>query len=278
MPPLEFLVEVLIYGGLVPAAVTALLLALAVKARPNLEAGGGAALAGGVLAGHALLGVAPWAPNTSWHWLPYLPLIAAAASLGEAVAPSHRFLSWGLRIAVAALASWLLVPTLPELQETRPYWLAGSAVAVLVLWAVLQPLARKQSGPLIPSLLLLVAMAGAVVIEQGGFGKLAQFGGVLAAALGGCAVVCGWRRDRPWMSGVVPGVALLLTGLVVNGYFYNFGDVPPSSYVLILVAPLGLAVGALPFVRRWGKVARSLLQTVAVVVPAGLAVAFAMTS
>jgi hypothetical protein len=276
MPTPDVLFEVFVYSGLLPAALAAAILLLALRFGPRrAEAAeriaGAAALGGGFLAGYAVQEWAPLKPVDPWHWLPYLALLAGAVGLVELAAAVPWAVRWGLRVLVAAAAAWLLVPSWPDLEAVRPHWLATVGGSVLCLWAVLDPLARRQPGASFPLLLLLVAMAGGAALELSGNGKLAQLAGVLAATLGGCAVVSWWYPQRSPVQGMVPGVAVLLPGLLLDGYLYAF-DVPLTSFLLLVTAPLALGVSVLPPFRALKERGRLLVQTVAVLVPVGLAV------
>src|SRR5262245_15490142 len=87
MPPIEFLFPLVLYGVLIPAAVTAALLVLPLRLRPALGEPvvrflGALAVAAGFFAGYAALGFGPlWPTGTDpWHWLPWLGLAALVSA------------------------------------------------------------------------------------------------------------------------------------------------------------------------------------------------------
>lgn len=276
MPPPQFVAEVLGYGLLLPAAVSvaALLLALSFsKDRADLaeRLGGALALSGGFAAGFAALEWSVVGRTDPWLWLPLLALLAVAVGLVERVAGLPRAVSWVLRALVAGLTAWLLLPSFVE--AARSQWLGVIAATVFVLWGLLAPLSERQPGGLLPLLLSLIAVVGGGVLEQSGNLRLALLSGVLAGTLGGCALVS-WRcPQRPLLRGLIPGVAVLLPGLLFVGYFNGYTPLP--SFLLVAAAPLTLWVGALlPRTMKAGW--RMVLQTAVVLVPLALAIALAL--
>jgi hypothetical protein len=276
MPPLEFVVEVLGYGLLLPAAVAvaALLLALSFSKRPADRAerlGGALALSGGFAAGFAAFEGSVVSRTDPWFWLPLLALLAVVVGLSEGNPPVPRVVSWGLRALLAGLTGWLLVPAF--LEAARSQWLGVLAALVFILWSLLAPLSHRQPGGLLPLLLSLIPAVGGVVLEASGNLRLALLSGVLAGTLGGCTLIS-WRcPQRPLLRGMIPGFAVLLPSLLFLGYFYIEMLLP--SFLLVAVAPLFLWVGAL-LPRTMTAGWRMVLQTVAVLVPLAVAVVLAM--
>jgi hypothetical protein len=267
MPEPSLLISAAVFGGLVPAGVAAVVLLLAFRLtprdKPEAAWAGGPALACGFLAAYALLGAAPWQPTASWHWLVWLAVVGGAAGGLEGSGRLSKAALWVVRLVIAAAAAWLLTPALPELQTARPAWVAGLAAAVVLLWSVLAELGRRQSGPWLPFLLVLVHGAAALVLEGAGFGTLAQLAGVLAAVLAACAVICWFVPGRSAVVGTAPGVAVVLTGTLANGWFYNSGDVPWISFILVLAAPLSLLVRHVRPVRDASPRRQALVQLIA---------------
>jgi hypothetical protein len=151
-------------------------------------------------------------------------------------------------------------------------WGVGLGLTVLVFWGVLDALARNWPGMGLPLLLLLVALGAGAVVELSGFGSLAQMAGVLAAVLGSTALVSWWQPSTLPSRSAVPAVAVLLPGLLFQGYYVSFSEVPLASYLLVGVAPLALAGSALLPLR--GRV-RVVVYVATVLVLVGLAVLLA---
>jgi hypothetical protein len=272
----------LLPDALPPTIVTAAVLlaarwsGLAAGARGDRVAGA-LGLMAGFVAARVVLEWLQWLPENPWDWLPYLVLLAAAAGLIDP-GPPAKLLRWPVRLAVAAGAAWLLVPDLPDMEPARPVWLAATAAAVFLLWSLLDPPAARQPGGLLPGLLALAMGAAAAVLEGAAFLKLVQVAAALAGILAAGAVCSLGRTPRGYARGMVPGVAVVLPGLLLNGYLNCMTEVPPASFLLALAAPLGLWVGAVPPLRDakgWWPV---LVQCAAVLLPAGLAAGLAMAA
>jgi hypothetical protein len=142
---------------------------------------------------------------------------------------------------------------------------------------VLDAVAKRQPGPLVPALFLLVTAAGAVVILYADILKLAQLAGALGAALGSAMLLAWWHPQRPLVRGAMPAFAVLLPGLMFNARFETFSEVPIQSFLLVAAAPLLLGIGLIPGLldrpgRRWPGV----VQAVAVLALIGWAVVLAV--
>jgi hypothetical protein len=154
---------------------------------------------------------------------------------------------WVARAAVAALTAYLLVRAQSEREPVERYWYGGLALAVLVLWGVLDLAVRRWPGATLPALLTVVALGAAALSEMAGMATVAQRAGVLGGALAGWALVA-WRRPQPGAcrAGVGP-FAVLLPGVLFVAFFNSksFSDVPAASYLLLLAAPFCLGATAL---------------------------------
>ncbi len=261
LPSPDMILEAVGYGVLLPAAVTALGLLLALRWAFAARGGDVLAVVAGLVAGLAALVATDQIPSRfhkpvdCWDWLPGLALLASAVSLdrllfltrpARAARPPVLLARWVVRVGFAALAGWLLVRTQSaNVEPVEEWWPAALALAVTGLWG-LDFLARRWPGAGLPVLLALVAFAAAGVMELSGFIRLSQMAGVLAAVLGGCALA-GWRwRHAPVAEGAVPAFAVLVPGLLFGAWFNTFAQVPAASYLLVVAAPLLLALTALP--------------------------------
>jgi hypothetical protein len=265
--------EALRDGILVPAVVSTICLAVAAwRRRPLLDRPAGAlAAAGGFFAGYAALGWAPLLPADRWHWLPHLALVAAAAGLVGGLPRVPPALAHAARAAATGLAAWRLAPT--DADSFGVVWVLGLFVAMVVTWELVEEVARRQPGALVPLLLTAAAGAAGVVLVQAGSAKFAQLAGVLAAALGPF-VLFAWRRpNSATLAGAVPVVAVLLPGLMAVGKTYTFSDLPRAVFVLAALAPLGLAAAFLPVSGR----VRLVAMAAGVLAPAATAVALALS-
>lgn len=241
--------QLAVYGGLIPAAVAALVFcvgALATRRAPwSRAAWAGVAMAVGFVAANVLLGDsgAPWIPRSSRDWLP--PLAVAGALVCVVTARfGQAWIAWLGCGALAALAGSTLVPNYAELTPQLNAWRAGVAGAALLLSLLSRWSARHE--PFSLAAVLAASFVGcAVLIEHSGGLSLAQLAGA------GCAVtaavtVCGWLLGTvPLPPAAAPLPAVLLVGLAAQGYFEGFG-VRLHSFALLLMAPAAFtASGAL---------------------------------
>jgi hypothetical protein len=277
--------DVLSWGDLflrafvVPAVVSFVVLFPFLLRKGTDRVSGALALAVAYFAGYFAAGYlekwAPLVPTTTkdeWSWLPTLVLLAGLAPLLPVKGGPLR---WGVTVLAALLVAgataWLLVPDYEAMQATRRYYVGGAAVAVLVLWGALDPLAERQPGGRVPLLLTSVAVAAAVVLLGAASLRLATLAGPLAGALTGAALVAYFNPDRRHLRGMVPGFAVLLVGLLLQGHLGASDEVPRLGFLLVLLAPLLLWVGGRG---RWA----GWIQTAAVLLPLAVAVILAALS
>jgi hypothetical protein len=275
-------VDLLVRAFVIPALVSTAVLWPSPRRRWVDRVAGVLALAVGYFAGYYTAGhregwapLVPTAEKDEWSWLPWLAALAGLAGLAALLPLKRDWLRRGITalavLPVAGAAAWLLVPDFETLRAVRPYYVGGGAAAVWLLWAALDPLAGRQPGGRLPLLLACVAVAAAVVILLAASLKLATLAGPLAGALAGCTVV-GWRYpNREYLRGMLPGFAVLLVGLLLQGHLTGGAEVPLVCFLLVLVAPLLLWAGGRG---RWG----GWLQAAAVLLPLAAAVALAALS
>ncbi|MCO8122010.1 hypothetical protein NHH03_09700 [Stieleria sp. TO1_6] len=238
-----FSIQDILYGGLVPAVVAAAVVLVAFWVLPHSLArrySAAAALALGLFAGYELLDLGPWLAETHWHWLPYAVLAAAVAgpvACAEGVWLFERPL---LYLVVAIGAGWFLVPDWEDLQPSRTSYWIGLSIYLVVLTGLMEPLAVRFKGPLLPAVMWLTMTAAAVVLALSGSMRFAQIGIAAAFALFAIAVVGGWLADRFVVTGGVFAFAMAAVGLLMIGRVNSFSDVPMVSYAIVPAAPLAL--------------------------------------
>ncbi len=219
---MKFELEALVYGLLVPAAVATLILLLVPRlGRPGSpaaeRAAGALALAGGFIAGWLLLPWAPLRPEDPWQWLPYLTALACLGGIADAATRVAPLIRWLVRLAIVGTAAWFVVPDWEAFLSIRPRWVAGTAAGMLVIWVVHDGSARRP-GFVVPAAWALVSLALAGWLGSLISVKFAQLAGMLAAVLASCAGAA-WRRPAAcYHRGMSAGVAVVLGGLLVNGY------------------------------------------------------------
>jgi hypothetical protein len=251
---MEFVLAAIVRGVLIPAAVFG---GWATRGQHSIT---GIAFGVGFFAGYAALGFAPLVPTDSCHWLAYLPLaVGLLMKLGRWVC-----------LAALLLSGWLLVPTWENFE--RAPWIGVVALTVLVLGFGLALISRKFPGRLLSVLWLLTFAACAVVLIDSGNAKFAQLAGVAASLLGVCVLITWFGSSPSLMSGVAPGWAVLLAGLLWNGRFGSFSEVPLASYLLVMLAPLASLLMLLPPCKRLSPRVQHTLHFCVVVLPLALAV------
>lgn len=223
------------------------------------------AVAMGFVAGCWLLGDLALAPQRHRQWLPYLA--CAAALCGRSSAPSTwSWIAWAL---LAALSSWLLVPSWDSLWPPRLEMVPLLTAYLLLLTGGLASLPPNTLGRLFAGMLSAAAAVTALLIVIGVSIKIGESGLAAAAALTGSSLSLFLRRSRadaiPLTQALAPVFSVLVGGLAFVGTIDP--QVPLPIILLAPAAPLALwlfAVGPLARLQGW-KVA--CLQSLAVLVP-----------
>jgi hypothetical protein len=249
MPSLDLILNAVLYGVLVPAVVTALGLLAALR---FWRGAAPAAVAAGIGAGLVALAKTNqinWGflkPERSWEWLPGLALLALLVGLLDQALSLPLVVRWLLRVVVAGLTGWLLVQAEVaiqprEIESTANGWTAAIAVAVLILWGLLDHSARVSPTRLQSALLTLLLFAVGAVMEMSGSSTMAQTGSVVGAAILATCVMPLWRTSSDFVRAPIPAVGVFLPGLLFSIHFNTYASIPSTSYLLLLVSPLPLA-------------------------------------
>lgn len=265
--PMDFLL-----GGLMPLAAAAAAFALAWAATRR----GAAAWSAGVIVGFAagafsleardsgasVAAAKLWRPTQAAEWLTLIALAsvvpAAAAQLAK-----RRWVEWAIAAPLCAAAPWwLLSGKYRAAQQLRDAGFADDAItpagaaivlaliaaATLVAWALWQG-AEGLPLPKTRTLLAILATVGAAATSAlTGSLAYAQAFGVLAAALGGCAVAAWILGDKSGPEAARGPVLLLYGGLLALAVCYS-SMLPWHAGTL--AAALALSVGWLPRAARW---------------------------
>ena len=279
------ILQILIWVLLVPAAVSSLAIASARRIGRG-HAGGrrgrwgiAAGLGLGYLAGHVgILGWPALPTLESKEWVAWLVLAATAIGIVETTADLPRWSRWTLRSLFVAVGLELVLRSMIENAWTpteSTAWLVGLEVALLASWWNLEVQAERLSGPgwVVP--LGLVSVGWAVVQTLGGGASAGQLDGVLASTFLGALTTVGLRPGPALSRGGPPVALTALAGLGLTGYFY--AEVPPSSAVLLALAPWAPWVDRIGLIRRRSYWTRASVRFLVVLLIVGLA-AFAAES
>lgn len=228
---MDFVLSMLRETALVPVVVSVLVTA-AIGRLSKLECVGAIALACGFFAGWASQNWATVKPARYLDWLPYAALLLAIVALVSAKI-ANRY-KWVVQAAAVVLVTWLMIPSFPRLQPTRP---VATALVAVVSWGLVQASAGPQTR--IPQRVLvagLMAMGTSVsLIMAQSFGlKFAQIAGMLTAALAGALI---FRSER-----IAAGLTFVFLPLLCNLLFMGFAssssDVPWYSFAIVPLAVL----------------------------------------
>lgn len=236
------IVQSLLRGALFPALVSAVVLAVAWW-RPGVAGRRGwpaVAIALGYVVGHtAIIGRPPFPAIESTQWPFWLALAAALVATPLAWVEAGAWTAWIRRVVFAVGVPLLLLSALFRHRFGKlegVLWLAGLALAFIVLaWAV-ESLADRLPGPAIPGGLVVAASAASAVILLSGSALVSQLGGVLAATLGAVTVATLLRPGRSLESSGAFGFVVVYWAMLLSGRFYV--EVAAPSAILLALAPL----------------------------------------
>lgn len=267
------------WGFIVPAIIAGVLMLLLRRFLPGDVAArypAPVAVTIAFLTGYGVLALGLWQPSLHWHWLPYLVVAATvigAAALADRVRLVER---WLLYAVVSAAAAWFLIPDWHDLEPSWSVHAIVLSVYLVLLSALLQPLAARLPGSLIGTTLSICLVVVAVVMGISGSVRFAQIAGAAAGGFVGCTIAAMFRNRRGDFSGTALPFAVLAAGLMLSGRANSYSDVPLISYVLPPLAPLGLWLSAGAWEsRRPGRVG-SVMAAILVILPLATAVGLAI--
>lgn len=292
----------LFWIGLVPSALAALALWLAVRIGLRTTAAWALAVGGTVFLGMTLQHLRAGAPTTlnkllhprvGLDWLPWLVLAAALVTVLAAYAPR----SWQRRLVLLAGALSITVPLrlLASNAAAMGRWSFAEKSAVLAFWSALfaalwttLALGRRNCQPMLRSTLLLVTAAGiAITLAASHSITLGEYAGIIAATMLGAVGSAAVLRRRLPPDGPSPAagpLAIALVGLILLGYTYDLTAVNAALLSFALAAsagflplPWGDGRGEGALKRSWFSIAfRIALTLIPLALAAGLALAAAV--
>jgi hypothetical protein len=247
--------ETIGYGVLLPAVITGVALALAHQLLPSYRGMMGlvasAALATAILSGYFALNLGPLVVRHFGNkWLPHLTVLAIPAGwyAGRNLAASSTGLILGVTSFVAAVpleAYSLVMQIFWATVLGYASWVSGMAL----MYARLPSSVRALS-------MMVTAGTANLVLLAAGLSRMMHLAAMLAAASFGASsvfLVLGDRESR-LVRGLVPGFAVLLTGLMFCGYLGQGAQLPPSVYALVALSPAALLLTRIgPEGVRWWR-------------------------
>jgi hypothetical protein len=178
--------------------------------------------------------------------------------------------------AVLIPITWLMAQPLAENAWSRAEtarWITALTVAVIALPLAWEKMLGRQTGRATGLALTLVVAAAGIVLSLSGTISYGQLALASAAALGPGALLVALGMARPFSPHLAPLLVLVLGGLLLAGHLY--AGLLRLNAILLMAAPFGLWVGALPAVAQMRPWQRGLAQLTAVAVPTLAACALA---
>ena len=239
------------------------------------------ALSVGYIVGYiGLEGLPPFPPREGVHWLCYLALIGLILGVFWHFAISKRFSG---QVLVSVVIPRLLLNSMFKYTwgqvEGFIWWLCLAGV-IFIFWNMVQQsftvLPSGGSGPFV-----YFGLSGgtALVLALSGSLRLAQHAGVLVAIFAASWIITlvGQRSDNKWHvfpRGASPVVALVLSGIWLNGYFYE--EVPAASAILLAIALFLAPVGRIEKVQQLGARRSTFVQIAIIALPVVIAIGIAV--
>ena len=241
------------------------------------------ALSAGYIVGYFGLegfSVLPFPPRQGIHWLCCLAIIGFIVGCFWHLAP------WGRLIAQIILS--IAIPRL-LLNSTFRYtwgqlegiiWWMGIAVAIFIFWHIVQQsFTLLPSGGSSPFVYFGISGGTALILSVSGSLRLAQHAGILVAVFAASWILTlvGQRSENKWQVFSIsasPVVALLLSGIWMNGYFYE--EVPAMSAILLAIALFLAPVGRIEKVQQLGARRSTFIQIAIIALPVVIAIGIAV--
>ncbi|GIV17066.1 MAG: hypothetical protein KatS3mg022_2501 [Armatimonadota bacterium] len=254
---MTFFAQQLVWGALLPAVITLLILAVSWRAwrREGVPTHWGTplALAAGYLFAHWRIVGLPMSfpPVDSNEWLFVVATIVAVWGVIEHFAANSPLLrDAGRAVLVAAISWFVLRPLMGNVwQGASAYiWWISLALGWWLWWSLQARLAANMPGILVPLVLSMVAGGGGLVLLWSNSSSLSQFSGAVAAVIGATVPLVFWRREGSIGSGGVAFVAGTLGLIWVNAI--AFVPVPVWRIAVLSIASLTPLFVLLPGLKR----------------------------
>jgi hypothetical protein len=214
-------------------------------------------------------------PIDSLEWLWLIALIATLVGIALSLWRVPVWAAGMVVLAAAVLMLWLLLrPLVPRtLSSSQAFgWFGGIAVAITLVWVILEWGAHRARGASFSLVLFLIAAGGGICLMLSSSQKLGQMPGAMAVALAAMSIVAWRQRQHGFSGGGMAVFVLLLAGPLVYGYF--FADLKSITAMLIALSPLAMLLADLPYLKlrpAW----RVALRLALVLIPIAIAVSLA---
>jgi MFS family permease len=262
----------LVLGGLMPGAAGVLCLCLAGRTdRGWLRAMLGLMLFADILAGFLALRLGSLPPDDTWQLLPWFAVIASLINF----LPRNINIFKIFSVLILSCLGFLLVPNFERLADERIYWLGAMIIALFISLTSSLLSAQKLTGPALPFYWLLISVGATLLTLSASLLKFTQLGGMLVAVVAGCLIAAWLYPQRGVAQTIAPGWAVLFPGLVLEARLYTFSEVPLTSFLLVLMAPLMIWLTALPGVRKMKPIWRTTIGTLGVLAPLAIGLSLA---
>ena len=219
-------------------------------------------------------------PKESWWSLLHIAAVATVISTLGAALPKRWLVGTLLTVVVTAGGAAVALRT-PTIIEQPWLWKAILGGIIIVGWCVLEPLARRHSGALVPFGMSIVFIACfALVLGRMGFARAAPGLAAAAAALGMITIGAWIKPAINVAPGTVTTSLALAAGTLLIVWMHtgykDLGDTPGYAPILVGSSPVALWAAELPPMRKLPPWLRTCIAIVLVAVVAGGAVLVAM--
>jgi hypothetical protein len=232
----------LLLGSVALPAAVSIVVAFAVLGGIRGDAGrryaGALALAIGFVSAYAILEPTAWRPTMYWHWLPWVAFGGAIVGPVALATRLHLPERWALMVVLAVISAWFLVPTRTSLEPSRGTHIAIYTVSATVVWALLDLLATRVSGPALCAALSVTLLSGGALVAGLVSLRFGLLGVAASAALSGGFITSFRQQDSAIVRGLLPAQTVMLGGVMLAAQV-NVG-LPLPSLILISIAPLAM--------------------------------------
>lgn len=266
---MPFSLNDVVLGGVLPAIVAAMLSLALRRWQTNDRLRNVATVVpflAGFLAGYWSLSLGKIAPQSHWEWLPWVMLLTLSRCVPGFSGSDSARQRVILTTFIAAISSWLLVPTWDHLEPSRlTYGIILTAGVVLVV-TVLEPLTRQFPPVIFLCLLGVVLNSAAMILAIAGSLRFSQMAICGVAAIIGMAIAGSVGTRQCIVVGIAMPFGLLISALMFAGQANSFSDVPLACYILPPLAPLTLWLAVRGPLSKFGGSARWLVLSAPLVV------------